>query len=155
MLGGVIVDRLAVLTESRNMATTLARLVFLNTTGPSEAIHTARIQATTQLAIGYTVVSCVIPYLRPLMQSYESDDGIHGRKDSSFKFSDRSRESKSSRDLISAKELKVLDKGKAKDMGLGVGEELNDVSRLLGPERPGFVRLKSAEGVERAGRQVV
>ncbi|KAF3035425.1 hypothetical protein E8E12_003345 [Didymella heteroderae] len=138
-----------------NMAITLTRLVFLNTTGPTEAIHVARIQATAQLAVGYTIVSCVIPYLRPLMQSYESDDVVHGRAGSSFKLSDRSRESKCSRDLMGAKELQALNKGKAKDMSNGVGVESNDVSQLLGPARPGFVRLKSAEGVERTSRQVV
>jgi hypothetical protein len=143
------------LTRNRNMAITLTRLVFLSTTGPSEAIQIARIQATNQLAIGYTLVSCVIPYLRPLMQSYESDDGAHGRNEYSFKLSDRSRESKGSRDVMGAREIQVLDKGKAKDLDLGIDEELNDVSRLLEPERPGFVRLKSAEGVERASRQVV
>jgi len=89
------------------------------------------------------------------MQSYESDDGPHGRKEYSIKLSDRSRESKGSRDLIGARELQVLDKGKAKDLGLGVGEDLSDVGRLLDPERPRFVRLKSAEGVERASKQVV
>jgi hypothetical protein len=143
------------LTSNRNMAITLTRLVFLNTTSRSEAIHIARIQATSQLAIGYTIISCVIPYLRPLMQSYESEDSPHGRKEYSFKLSDRSRESKGSRDLIGARELQVLDRGKAKDLGLGVGEDVSDVGRLLEPERPGFVRLKSAEGVERTSRQVV
>lgn len=89
------------------------------------------------------------------MQSYESDGSTYGKKEYSFKLSDTSRESKSSRDLIDTKDLKMLDKGKAKDMGLGVCGELNDVSRLLEPERPGLVHLKSTEGVERASRQVV
>lgn len=80
------------------------------------------------------------------MQSYESDEVGHGRADASFKLSDRSRESKGSGSGEAG-----LGKGKAKAVGL----ELNDVSRLLGPERPGFVRLKSAEAVERVSRQVV
>jgi hypothetical protein len=144
----IVVEALG-LTKSRNVIITVTRLVFLNTTGPSEAVHIARIQATAQLAIGYTIVSCVIPYLRPLMQSYESDDLGHGRADSSFKLSDRSLESEGSR------EMKMLDKGKAKVLNAGIGAELNDVSLLLGPGRPGLVRLKSAEAVERANRQVV
>jgi len=51
------------LTRNSNMAITLTRLVFLNTRNPTEAIHIARIQAISQLAIGYAIVSCVIPYL--------------------------------------------------------------------------------------------
>lgn len=89
------------------------------------------------------------------MQSYESDGAGHGRKDVTFNLSDRSRESKGSRDLVGAGELHALDKGKAKVLGTSLGAELNDVSRFLGPERPGFVRLKSAEAVERASGQAV
>lgn len=121
------------------MAITLTRLVFISTTAPTDAIRVARLQATAQLAIGYTVVSCVVPYLRPLMQSYESEEVGHGRADASFQLSAR----------LGSKGVGA-EKGKARSIGL----ELNDVSRLLGPERPGFVRLKSAN-VERASRQFV
>lgn len=83
------------------------------------------------------------------MQSYKSDGTGHGRTDATFDLSDRSRKSKGSPDL------KGLESGEPGGKGKARAVELNDVSRLLGPERPAFVRLKSAETVERAGWQTV
>ena len=115
------------------------RLLFISTTANTSAIDIARIQATTQLSIGYTIVSCVIPYLRPLVQRYETDGTEYGQDDATFKLSDRSKESNSSGpgagDVVEGK-----GKGKA------VGPELNDMGQLLGP---GLATLKSKEVVKR------
>jgi hypothetical protein len=40
---------------------------------------TSRIQSATQISISYTITSCVIPYLRPLMQAFENEDGTLSR----------------------------------------------------------------------------
>ena len=121
-----------------NIAIMLIRLTFVYVSAPTSAIHIARIQAATQLGIGYTIVSCVVPYLRPLMQSYESDRMGLGSEEATFKLSDRSRGSKGS----GSDEI-----GESKGKGRAMGMELNDVSRLLSPERPGFAMLKSKKNV--------
>lgn len=123
--------------------------MFIYTPASTSAIYIARIQATTQLAVGYTIVACVIPYLRPLMQSYE-DDGVKsgsGSGGATFVLSDRSRGSKGSGSGFG----EVEGKEKSKAFGL----ELNDVSRLLSPERPGFARLKSGDSIRTMGRNLV
>ncbi|KAF1934393.1 uncharacterized protein M421DRAFT_521 [Didymella exigua CBS 183.55] len=108
-----------------NVALTLAHLLFLTLPAPTTAIHSSRIHAPTQLAISYTIVSCVIPYLRPLMQSYESDGTGHGGAAATFNLSDRSRDSKGSRDLMGGRDLQTLDKGKAREVK-SAGAEVND-----------------------------
>lgn len=125
-----------------NIALTLARLVFITTGAETDAIYIARLHAATQLAIGYTVVSCVIPYLRPLMQSYEADETGYGREEASFRFSERS--TRGSDGSVGGGEAKG--KGKEKEVG---GLELGDVGSLLAPVRPVLARLRSGEKVER------
>ncbi|KAL6712603.1 hypothetical protein ACN47E_000480 [Coniothyrium glycines] len=63
-----------------NIACTVLRLVFLHKplTEVNSAYWMARVHVTTQLAIAYTITACVIPYLRPLMQAYESDGSRRG-----------------------------------------------------------------------------
>lgn len=123
-----------------NVAITLTRLIFLHTTAPTSAIYIARIQAATQLATGYTIVSCVIPYLRPLMQSYEEAGTTRGSVDANFKMSQRSRGSKGSGSCDE------IGKGDVSgEMGKMAGIQLNDVSRLLTTERSAFTRLRSVE----------
>lgn len=77
-----------------NAVFTIIRLVFLQETlTPTNSPYwAARVQSITQLAIGYTVTACVIPYLRPLMQAYENADGSLRRPSTvpSFKLSERS-----------------------------------------------------------------
>ena len=121
-----------------NIAITLTRLVFLHAAASTSAIQVARVQAATQIGVAYTIVSCVIPYLRPLMQSYENDGTDYGSDDATFKLSERSRGSKGS----GSGEV-----GESKGKGRAMGMELNDVSKLLEPERPGFARLKPREKV--------
>jgi hypothetical protein len=114
------------------------------------AIYAARVHGSTQVAVGYTIVACVIPYLGPLMQSYE-DDGrkFKGPEEPSFDLSERSRESKGSGFGSGARSAAgagagagnmVESKGKGKMMGM----ELSDVSKLLGPETAS-TRVKSGE----------
>ena len=121
-----------------NIAITLTRLVFLQVSAQTSAIRIARIQAATQLGIAYTIVSCIFPYLRPLMQSYESDGTGHTSDEATFKLSDRSRGSKGSG---------LGDVAEEKGTGKAMGMELSDVGKLLSPKRPGFVRLKSDDSV--------
>ncbi|KAL1600820.1 hypothetical protein SLS60_007208 [Paraconiothyrium brasiliense] len=58
-----------------NIALTILRLVFLNMTLTPEnsAYWKSRVACTTQMAIGWTIFSCVIPYLRPIITAYERD----------------------------------------------------------------------------------
>jgi hypothetical protein len=65
---------------------TILRLVFLNMTLAPEksAYWKSRIACTTQIAIGWTIFSCIIPYLRPLVTAYERD-GLSFKHGSSYK----------------------------------------------------------------------
>jgi hypothetical protein len=58
---------------SRNIALTIVRLLFLNETLTltNSAYWTSRVALTTQLAIGYTMTACIIPYLRPVIAAHE------------------------------------------------------------------------------------
>ncbi|KAH7381575.1 hypothetical protein BKA66DRAFT_570710 [Pyrenochaeta sp. MPI-SDFR-AT-0127] len=75
-----------------NVGCTIVRLIFLHETliPATSAYWTARVQSITQIAVGYTVTACVIPYLRPLMQAYENPDGSLRRSSTvpSFKLSE-------------------------------------------------------------------
>lgn len=122
-----------------NIAITVVRLVFICLNdAATPAAQIARVQGATQLAVGYTVVSCVIPYLRPLMQSFEDDGRGVGNK-ASFDLSERSKESGSA-------EL-----GEGKGKGEARGLEFSDIGSLLAPERP----VTSREMVQRITDRVV
>lgn len=86
------------------------------------------------------------------MQSYEDDGTGRGREDMTFQFSDGSRWSKGSKGSKGSGSefgsVEVEGKGKGKAMDL----ELNDVGQLLGPERPGVVKLEDVEAVGRVMR---
>ncbi|KAL5375138.1 hypothetical protein DPSP01_011451 [Paraphaeosphaeria sporulosa] len=69
-----------------NVVLTILRLVFLNITLTPEksAYWKSRVACTTQMAIGWSIFSCVIPYLRPLVTAYERD-GLSSKHGSNYK----------------------------------------------------------------------
>ncbi|KAF2856492.1 hypothetical protein T440DRAFT_512523 [Plenodomus tracheiphilus IPT5] len=139
-----------------NIACTIIRLVFLHTTPTpkSSSFYTARLQTTTQLAIAYTITSCVVPYLRPLMQAHENSDGSLRRSsvNPSFKLSQgSSKESGNSRGKKYFKMSRASSAALGETGSRGVGERMavsatyEDVGRLLGPQRVELGRSRSEE----------
>jgi hypothetical protein len=65
----------AFFSRAPNIALTIMRLVFLNDpiTLRDSDYWAARVVCTTEFAIGYTITSCMIPYLGPFMQPYERE----------------------------------------------------------------------------------
>ncbi|KAF2255633.1 hypothetical protein BU26DRAFT_557142 [Trematosphaeria pertusa] len=75
-----------------NIILTIIRLVFLSEpiVASTSDFWNARVSSVTQIAIGYTVTACVVPYLRPLVQAYEPGIGRRQSREPSFKLSERS-----------------------------------------------------------------
>ncbi|KAL5434617.1 hypothetical protein PMIN05_007697 [Paraphaeosphaeria minitans] len=71
-----------------NILLTILRLLFLNMslTPENSAYWKSRVACTTQIAIGWSIFSCVIPYLRPLITAYERD-GLSSKHGSNCKVS--------------------------------------------------------------------
>lgn len=138
-----------------NIACTILRLVFLtkSLTPASSSYWAARVQSITQLSIAYTVTACVVPFLRPLMQAYDRQDGSpRGSKEPSFILRERSSKgSVSSGGRPTPGILMRLGSASSHARGKGVDEpgfssaNLRDVGRLLEPEKAVLKRTRSAE----------
>jgi hypothetical protein len=120
-----------------NIGASITRLVFLaQPLTPANSAHwTSRVQGTTQLAIGYTLTACVIPYLRPLMQAYEFPDGSTWRSSTEKSGSKGSKSAKgSSKNASMNASIAGIYEGRATTQRMSMGPDLRDIGGLL--ERP-------------------
>jgi hypothetical protein len=76
-----------------NIALSIIRLVFIHNSRVAETFHiwSARIISVTQIAIGVSIASSIVPYLKPFMMAYEqptssSYPNRSGRSDGSSRF---------------------------------------------------------------------
>lgn len=128
-----------------NIVCTVLRLVFLNQvlTSQSASYWTARVQSVTQMSIAYSITACVIPYMRPLMQAFETRDGSLRRSSTepSFRLSERS----SKESIIKGRTARLFGfsrivAGPTRLRSTAIhehtfsAENLQDVSRLLAPQ---------------------
>lgn len=137
-----------------NIACSLLRLFFLSQplSSTSSSYWAAHEQSVTQLSIAYTITTCVVPYLRPLMQAYEGQGGTpRGSKDPSFILSDRSSKGSVSsgrpqpRGLARIASAPGRSLNKATDEPTFSAANMQDISRLLAPEKVASKRTWSAE----------
>ncbi|OAL57147.1 hypothetical protein IQ07DRAFT_29344 [Pyrenochaeta sp. DS3sAY3a] len=145
-----------------NIAASITRLVFLaQPLTPANSAHwTSRVQATTQLAIGYTLTACVIPYLRPLMQAYEFPDGStrgssSGKSGSRFSKGSKGSAWSASKNASMNASTAGIYEGRATTQRMSMGPDLRDIGGLL--ERPESVLVgglisEKHPGMEQKGK---
>ncbi|KAI8937658.1 hypothetical protein NX059_005362 [Plenodomus lindquistii] len=142
-----------------NVVCTILRLIYLDAplTPTTSSYYSARLYAVTQLAIAYTITSCVIPYLRPLIQAHENADGTLRRPSgkASYKLSQSSAVSghsgrktsfRKSR-AASAPMTDIESKGDAHHHRTAGSATYEDIGRLLQPVNPVVARSRSEEPV--------